>query len=128
MSERELALWNHILLEIGLDAEQARTYEWFHASDRQLPYVVERAGERGRVTETFRLAPARILSFDGARYAVSWNDRARCVVYWTYEDVVRGLARSIRESLPARRMTSVEADALAGLYDLDHEGNPEPVE
>lgn len=118
----------HIAAVVGLDAEQARDYEWFHASDRQLPYVVERTDERGTVLRTFRFGPAQVLTFEGARYAASWNDEARCVVYWTYEDVVRGLARSIRESLPARRMTSAEADALAGLYDLDHEGNPEPLE
>lgn len=116
--------------QIGLSEEERDAYDWFHASDRQLPYVVHRQNRSG-VVDAIKLAPARIVTFQRLPYAVSWNHEWRCVAFWTYDDVVRGLADTIRKEgsiFAMRGMTAPERDALAGLCDLDHAGNPEPVE
>lgn len=124
------ALFAYMASEIGLTTEEVDTYDWFHASERQVPYEVHRMNRRG-IVDVVKLAPARIVVFEGLRYAVSWNHERKCVAFWTYDDVVLGLADTIRKEgsvFAMRGMTAAERDALAGLCDLDHEGNPEPIE
>lgn len=91
-------LFSHMAREIGLTEEEMEAYDWFHASERQLPYVVHCMNRRG-IVDVVKLAPARIVTFQGMRYAVSWNHEWRCVAFWTYDDVVRGLAATIRKGM-----------------------------